>query len=346
MSTIIIKNNHNQAYDLTDLFSYHVVASGIVTLSDYFDSYEIARSTDLAIKVAEGTFTVNNGIDDLTPIAGVNHCLGKNIDVNITSSSTSLGVDILGEYRDRSGKLRVHQTSRKLGTMILWTGEGDNPNVPDSIGGGERLAINYVAGGSEPLVKYIDFNCTSTETWIHEGYITWYGALLDTLDLQIVNRVTSTASGIGTNYNLYGGYLVVPAVPGTGTLRVTSDITTSTGGLIYMPLNDLGVRTPSFWNADWNPSVKRFENITAAPNGDGEYNMFATELVLSQVIRSMNLIDRGFIAMSSSDVDELGNGMRLRFTADINTSIRDHDLLVACTLCLHRSRSVTNGVFV
>jgi len=266
--------------------------------------------------------------------------------VSIKSSDIHLPIDLMGEYRDRSGKLRVHQTSRKLGTMILWTGEGDNPNVPDSIGGGERLAINYVAGGSEPLVKYIDFNCTSTETWIHEGYITWYGALLDTLDLQIVNRVTSTVSGTGTNYNLYGGYLIVPAVPGTGTLQVTSDITTSTGGLVYMPLNDIGVRTPSFWNADWNSSVKRFENITAAPSGDGEYNMFATELVLSQVIRSMNLIDRGFIAMNSSDVDELGNGMRLRFTADINTSIRDHDLLVACTLCLHRSRSVANSVFI
>ena len=74
--------------------------------------------------------------------------------------------------------------------------------------------------------------------------------------------------------------------------------------------------------------------------------MFAIEMVLSQVIRSMNLIDRGFIAMNSSDVDELGNGMRLRFTADVNTSIRDHDLLVACTLCLHRSKSVANSAFI
>ena len=79
--------------------------------------------------------------------------------VSIKSSDINLPIDLIDEYRDRSGKLRVHQTSRKLGTMILWTGEGDNPSVPDSIGGGERLAINYVAGSLEPLVKYIDFNC-------------------------------------------------------------------------------------------------------------------------------------------------------------------------------------------
>lgn len=326
---INLRNTTTYIVVINDLSNLPITGLDTIDLLQYRELSEVAESDDLIDKIVSGVLVVSDGTQDLTPSEAVKYVTLHNI---------------LLEHRDRSGKLRVHQTSRKLGTMILWTGEGDDPDIPDSIGGGERLSLNYAAGDAEPLIKYIDFNCTSVESWIHEGYITWYGALLDTLDLQIVNRVTATTSG--TNYDLYGGYLIVPAVPGAGTIDITSDITTSTGGLVYMPLNDLGVRTSSFWNATWNPSTQRFEDISAAPAGDGEYNMFAVELVLSQIIRSMNLIESGFIAMNSSDVDEIGNGMRLKFSADVNTSIRDHDLLVACTLCMHRSKSVANSAFI
>jgi len=303
----------------------------------------IAHIVDEKIRVWSGSdliIGISNQIDYLKNV--------QKFDVNLVSAQDDFKIhtSLLDEYRDRSGKLRVHQTSRKLGTMVLWTGEGDDPNIPDSVGGGEKLSLYYTIGSTEPLVKYIDFNCTSTESWIHEGYITWAGALLDTIDLKIVNRATDTVSGTGTNYNVYGDYLIIPAYPGTGTVQITSDITTSTGGLVYMPLNDLGVRTTAFWNATWNPSTCVFEDISAAPLGDGHYNMFSKEIDLSHIVRSMNLIESGFIALNSSDVDQIGHNMRLKFTTDINTSIRDHDLLVACTLCLHRSRSVNNSVFI
>lgn len=331
----------NNKVDISKL-DKEIKNSDIVTALSYISASETECDCWFKAELIAKDLTTLSGV--IAQHDGVSDGIDDTQYVVIKGQESSLNVDLLDEFRDRSGKLRVHQTSRKLGTMIIWTGEGDDPYIPDSIGGGERLALNYMAGDTEPLIKYIDFNCTSVESWIHEGYITWHGALLDTLDLQIVNRVTDTTSG--TNYNIYEDYLIVPAVPGTGTIDITSDITTSTGGLVYMPLNDLGVRTLSFWNATWNSSTQRFEDISAAPAGDGEYNMFAVEIVLSQIIRSMNLIESGFIAMNSSDVDEIGHGMRLRFSADINMSIRDHDLLVACTLCMHRSKSVANAVFI
>lgn len=280
---------------------------------------------------------------DLTTLSGL---ISEHDGVDDSVDDYIYHIQIMDEYRDRSGKLRVHQTSRKLGTMILWTGEGDNPDIPDSVGGGEKLAISYTAGSEEPLVRYIDLNCTDNETWIHEGYITWGSALLDSIDLKIVPRVTPTVSGVGTNFAIYDNYLIVPTYPGTGTVEIASDITTSTGGLVYMPLNDLGVRTPAFWDATWNPITKRFEDIQVVPYGNGKYNMFSTEISLSHIVRSMNLIGNGFIPLNSSDVDEIGNGMRLKFTTDVNKSVRDHDLLVACTLCLHRKKSVNNDAFI
>lgn len=329
--TLILKNNTNDTHVITDLFNFEVTASGTVVLSDYFKQTEISESDVLIDKIASSVFTVNDGEEDLSVSDGVKYC---------TAALSHINID--GEYRDRSGKLRVHQTSRKLGTVILWTGEGDDPTNPSSVGSGESLSFVYTAGQSDPLTKYIDFNTVENETWMHEGYITWDGCYLDTLDLKVVPRVTSTVTSSGTNYNLYGGYLIVPAVPGTGTIDITSDITTSSGGLVFMPRNDLNEPSTAYWNAEWDTTNKRFINISAAPSGDGEYNMFAVEVDLAHFVRRMPLLNAGFIALNSSDTDELGHGMRLKMVADTNTStdIGDHDWAVACTMCLHRAKTV------
>lgn len=286
-------------------------------------------------------------VDTLTALVaahdGVSDAISDSQYVTIVQSETHLPIDITDELRDRSGKLRVHQTSRKLGTMVMWVGEGDDPTDPSAIGGGESFSFNYTAGSTDPLVKYIDLNMVENETWMHEGYITWKDAQMDTLDLLLVPRVTNTVSG--TSYNIYNEYLIIPAIPGTGTIDLASDITQHSGGLVYMPPNDLGVRAPSFWNADWDPINKIYTNITPAPSGDGEYNMFSTEVVLAQFVRKMHLVYNGFIALNSSDTDMLGHGMRLKMVADTNTeTTTDHAWSVAVLMCLHREKSVAGGV--
>lgn len=322
-------NNTDQLQIIPDLLNFQIPASGTATLSDFFNTIEISNSDDLIDALAKRIFIVNNGEVELTMTEGIKYC-----------TTTLNQVDLHSEYRDRSGKLRVHQTSRKLGTMVLWTGEGDDISDPNIVGGGEKLSFAYNIGQQEPLIKYIDFNIVANETWLHEGYITWESAKLDTLDLLLVPRVTTITSG--TNYNIHDDCLIVPSISGTGTVDIVNDITKHDGGLVYMPLNDLGERVPSFWNASWDNVTKTYVDILPAPKGDGQYNMFSSEVHFAQFVRQMNLIGSGFIALNSSDTDQLGHGMRLKMIANVNTEdFPDHDWKVACTLCLHRDKSTT-----
>ena len=249
-------------------------------------------------------------------------------------------VQIEDEWRDRSGKLRFHQTSRKLGLRIMWTGRGDTPDDVTKVGEGETLTFDYNIGDSEPMVKYIDFNVAENETWLHEGYLTWKDAHLDTLSLQLVPRTVTVSGVTGGDKTVYGGYMVVPTAPGAGDYEVVNDLTEPTGGLVYMPNNDLDEPPTAYWDADYNETTHEYENIRPNYTGEGRYNIFTYEVIFAEFVRQIPLLSSGFIALNSSDTDQLGQGMRLKMVADTNTSIADHNWSVACTMCLHRERSI------
>jgi hypothetical protein len=328
MITIILTNNTTEDIEL-DVRGFNIPASSAITITDYLTQREITQSAVLVAKIAVGDITVSNGVSTLAPTEGIKYCLGE-----------FANVSIVDEYRDLSGKLRVHQTSRKLGTAVYWTGEGDDITNPTMVGGGAPIVVNHIIGDPDPEPIYIDFNIVENETWLHEGYITWKDALLDTITLEMVPIVTTTIVGSNTNYNLYGGYLIVPAA-GNGTVAITSDITTHTGGLVYIPDDDQHNTPLAFWNATWNTTTKRYENITPAPYGNGRYNMFSVEVTLARFINKVPLLASGFIALNSSDTDQIGNGMRLKVIADTNTTISgDHTWSMASILCMHRARSV------
>jgi hypothetical protein len=254
----------------------------------------------------------------------------------------SIPVDLEDEWRDRSGKLRVHQTSRKLGLAISWTGTGDDISNITNVYHGEPFTFEFnTASGTGTMSKYIDFNIVENETWLHEGYLTWKNCHFEKLSLQMVPITTGVTVSSGTNYNLYGGYLVVPAYPGTGTIAITSDITGPRGGLIYMPDDDLGESPIAYWNADWNSTTKKYENISAAPNGNGRYNMFAVEVVFAEFVSQIALLSSGFIGLDSSDTDQMGQGMRLKMILEPGNHNGTEEIVgVACILCLHRESSV------
>lgn len=239
---------------------------------------------------------------------------------------------------NRSHKLEVHESSRVRGTTTYFTGAGDNINDITDVGNGSLFILGHRVGDSFEQNLYIDFNIVENETWIHEGYVIWNRAQFDTISFTIVPIVTSTTVTSGTFYNLYDGYLIVPAA-GDGTIQVTSDITDPRGGLVYIPIGEDGTRAiPAFWNADWNTTTKKFENITAAPEGNGEYNMFSVEAPLGKFVNRLPLLNQGFQRMQSADSDQLGQGMRLRAT--LYTNPPDHDWEMACMLTLHRARTV------
>lgn len=260
--------------------------------------------------------------------------------------SSTEPVEIVSEYRDRSGKLRVHQTSRKLGLITCWFGCGDDQSDPYYVGGGESLSFTHSIGDPEPAPVYIDFNIVDNETWMHEGYITWADAQLDTISLDMLPRVTSVVPASGTSYTLYNGYLVVPTYPGTGDIDIMSDITTASGGLVYMPDDDLGNNPTAFWNADWDYDNKCYTNISPAPNGDGRYNMFAAEIVFHRLVHEMPLLKDGFLPLNCSDTEQLGHGMRLRMFVDTNNNVADHKWSIAVMLCMHRKKTFNNEQYI
>ncbi|HLD90948.1 MAG TPA: hypothetical protein VI911_08050 [Patescibacteria group bacterium] len=328
MTTIILTNTTTEDIEL-DVRGFNIPASSTTTITDYLTDREVAQSEVLVAKVAVGDIAVSNGVTTFPTTEGIKYCLGE-----------FSNVSIVDEYRDLSGKLRVHQTSRKLGTAIYWTGEGDDTTNPRLVGGGTPIVVNHIVGDPDPDPIYVDFNIVENETWLHEGYITWKDALLDTITLEVVPRVTTTTVGTNTNYNLYGGYLIVPAA-GNGTVAITSDITTHTGGLVYVPDDDQHNAPVAFWDATWNTVTKRYENITPAPYGNGRYNMFTVEVTLARFINKVPLLSNGFIALNSSDTDQVGSGMRLKVTADTNMAISgDHNWSMASILCMHRARSI------
>ena len=325
---INLRNTKDYLVVVNDLANLAISSLDTVDLLANSSLNDIAESDDLIDKISKGILVVNNGDKDLGTAEAIKYVTLHNI---------------LSEHRDRSGKLRVHQTSRKLGTVITWTGEGDDTSDPHSIGGGEAFAFNYSVGNPDPLVKYIDFNMVTNETWLHEGYVTWSNCHLDTLDLMMVTRGTSFTVSSGTDYTLYGGYLIVPTTPGTGDIEVTGDITTHDGGLVYMPNNDLDEAPTAFWDAEWDSGIKKYVNINANTYGKGRYNLFTAEIPIAHFVRKMPLLDSGFIALNSSDTDQLGHGMRLKMVADTNTTVSgvgDHNWSVACTMCFHRAKTV------
>ena len=195
----------------------------------------------------------------------------------IDSTKTTIVNQILqDEKRDSSGKLRVHQTSRPLGTKVHFAGRGDDiTNILD-IGGGEKLYFRHRQGDDIHHVKYVDFNCVENKTYIHEGYVNWKTCDFDEITVDIVPRTVTTTPGTDTEYfvNPAMPYIVLPSIlaGGAGNVDIVEDLSDPiTPGLVFTP--EFGdpnsdPRPPAYWDADWNSDTKLYENITPKPSGD------------------------------------------------------------------------------
>ncbi len=314
---INLKNNTQEIINLVDI-GIIIPPNETYVIDTKEKKYEIATSDDLIKLISDQKIIVNDDINNLSPTDG------------IRAISTDA---ILTGPKDRSGKIRVHQTSRKLGTMTCFTGAGDDPNDLRVVGSGEQCVYHHSVGDPLEVVKYLDFNIVENETWIHEGYLTWKGGNFDQVDCSIVPRVTNVVPGENTFYNLYNGYLIVPAA-GDGQYNLASDITDPNGGLVYMPKSDLGIRPQAFWDADWNPETMKYENIRANLTGTGMFNMFAAEVPFNRLFTRVPLLGDGFVELRTSDTSELGHGMRFKIT--YYTNGEDHDWGLAFAFVLHR----------
>jgi len=255
------------------------------------------------------------------------------------------------QIKDPSGKPIIQQTSRPIGTKTYFTSEGDDtsshPTTMTKVGGGgDFLEIDHTGTeGTGPESIYSDFNIAENRTFLHEGYIQWEGAVGDTVTLEIVTKPTTTNADTGTEFKLYGGYLIVGSSFPAGSVINVNDKTTVASlvdadvKLVYIPVSrDTGLRPSAYWNADYNTTTHVYENIAYAPLGDGKYNMFSTEVVLERFVNNMKLRKDGFMVMKTSDTSEIGQNMRVKFTG--NTIGTDHAWYCSATIVMHRIKTV------
>ena len=186
--------------------------------------------------------------------------------------------------------------------------------------------------GNKKKVLYVDLNSIDNETHIYSGLINWTGAKLDSMTFEIEPQVTDSSAGTSTNYNLYGGFLIVPA-SGDGTLTVDSgDIR-----LVQCVENEYGTRPAGYWDADFNTSTEEFENITPNALGTGEFNMFALPVTLARFINKAALLGDWGCDLGGYDITQLGHGGRCKIT--LQTRGDDHEWYWCANMRLYRKKT-------
>lgn len=319
---IIAKNNIDAIVSINDL-GISILPDDQIDLST-LQPYKVSSSDNLVAKISDGSIVINDGDDDLSVTDAIKYVI-------MQKSTTPV---------DPSGKQRVHQTSRPEGLITYFTGSGDDPEDIYDVGGGQEFVINHSINDSTNQYIYMDFNTITNETWIHEGYVTWNNAEFDTVSVDIVPRVTQYEFSQGTNYLLYNGYMIIPVDGTNGNVTITSDLTNPHGGLVYIPKTDEGIQPTSFWNATWDDVDGCYKDITPAPYGNGKFNLFTVEISLARFVNRFPFVGQGFQKLQSSDIDKLGQGMRIRSKATTNVSTGNHNWSIACALTLYRKRTV------
>jgi len=244
---------------------------------------------------------------------------------------------------NRDGKLFVHQTPTPCGSTSYITSQGDDYTDRASVGGGEMMLIEHASGEGDDDVD-IDFNCAGNKTWVYSGFATWASAQRDRLTMSVMSKASTTSGGSSTNFNtlVYPGHpwhgkLIVPAA-GDGTLDVTVPVLVG----FYPNTTDHEENDVlCYWNATWNPATKSYDDLAAAPAGDGEFNMFTDEMELFRFANQILMDGTNTVPWSidSRDSQRMGDGMFIRLTPTTNPDVDDHGWRACVTLFMHREQT-------
>lgn len=240
---------------------------------------------------------------------------------------------VIDEPKDLDGRAIKHNTPRKIGTYTYYTGSGDCTEDALDVGGDDEdlLCGHHEVGQPTTQVTYFEFNTIANETHLYCGSIQWKDALGDHITFEVVPHVTPYTSGSGTNFLLYGGYLILPAA-GNGNITVNP----ANIKLVQCVANEFGVKPAGYWNATFNPSTKLFENLTPA-NGNGDYNIFGAEIVLQRFVNKFQLLGTGNYQLPSNDISQMPHGSRFKTTAC--TKGADHDWWWVTNVNLFRKKT-------
>lgn len=281
------------------------------------------NNSDTLIAISNEEFQVYNDLDE--PIEGISDQI--NYLKNVQDPLPKMG---------EKDKIRVYSTPRPVGTKICFSSVGDDPDDVSAMWNGQELYHVHEIGNPLTESLYIDLNSMENRTFLAEGYGTWQNAQGDTISFIIVPRVTPTTPGSETNYDIYGGYLLVPASPGSGTV----DVNPSEMKLIpVLPSMDTGeIKSSGYWNADWNSTTKEFENITPAYDGKGVYNAMTAEIQASIFCNKLIMFGTSSWAlMRTSEAEQFPHNMRIKVV--LNTREPDHEWSWGGIITLFREKT-------
>lgn len=327
---MIIKatNETESNISLPELNGYVLYPDTQVDLAQVFAGqiYRLASSDVLTVSIANGDITINNGSEDLTPSAALQYVILQNI---------------IEGPKDSYGRLKVQPSNRAYGKNAGWSGEGDDPDHYLNVYGGQRLFLIHEVGDDNE--QYVDFyfNVVANDTQLHETITMWEGAKGDQGQFSVFSIPTTWESGSNTYYqslttgNPLIDSMIFPAA-GDGNINVTADLTDPNAGLTQIVADADGIMLPGYWYAEFNESTGLYENIAAAPAGDGNCNLFHAVTNLFDLGNRMVFTGTGVNRVGSPDTRSFGHGVRCRMTIYTNTDVDDHEWSLAVNLGLHR----------
>lgn len=317
---MIVKNTTNTVVRITDLdLTINPNSSQDLAVP----AFEIAASNELAEKIALGILIIELDGVELSISDALKVIYGRSI-----------------EPRDWTGKLFFHDTSRPFGTKVHFTGAGDSEEFVSDIGTGEDIEIEHVIGDPLIQITYSAWNTIANTTHIQEGQLQWVDAKRDKLTVEFVPRIITYSAGENTPYLFMPtSPIILPSVlaGGAGNVIINEDLSQANGGLVQSLPNEKGVKPPAYWTADFNSTTWTFENIQAAPEGNGDYNIFHMEYAIARFANRVGMLGSGILPFNTEDTDPLPHGARMRCTWE--TRGEDHNWSALASFKIHRERS-------
>ena len=318
MRTIILKNPQGSS---DTWVGQTIAASGTYTIQseqerDVFSNNDKVNQDIWSDPVK---LVVNDGVNDLSPSAGDKWL--KNQDDNLSNTD---------------GRKIYHATPRQFGTVTYFTGAGDDPATEYATGGanGQAMTWHHEVGQDVSQSLIVDINSIENLSYLHAGALQWKDALNDEVTFEVIPKVTPYTADTGTDYTLYGGYLIIPSTPGAGDIAVASGDRV----LVEVPINEKGDRLGAgYYDADWNTTLKQWDNFAINYYGTGQFNMFAAEVVLDRFANRLSVLGSGMSPLGTHDASMFGHNNRGKLT--YKTLGADHEWWGSCWLVLHRKRT-------
>lgn len=290
-------------------------------LNEGVTQVDLLRDENLIIDWSKGLIIVSDGVRELTSI----------------NELIALLKGGLGSLRTTDNRLIVKPNVRPIGTSGFYTSKDDNILIPGDIGNGDNVVeLDHKIGDPASQTITQRFNVEGNRSWIFEGYLKYSGAKFDRFCFYISTETTPVVETSGTNFQRYPSKGIIIPAAGTGDVSIdTSNLTTLVG---VVPRTDFGTYPTAFWDADYNTSTGKYENLTPNPYGKGKYNIFYQEVVLKRYINNLGLLGTDFFKFETTDPSELSSNLKCNYM--FTTTGEDHDWQAIVFISMFREKII------